>query len=119
MKIYFASMESSVHEQEHRVYGTIDNALKYIYESMKSLSLEVAENSEFFDAEHIRECFTEEYIKYFSGRINTRNRYGEFSLSKAFDKYQYIYIPSDNILKSDQMSNILIVCELEVLELLD
>jgi hypothetical protein len=119
MKIYFASMESSVHEQEHRVYGTIDNALKYIYESMKSLSLEVMENCDFFDTEHIRECFTEEYIKDFSGRINARNSNGEFSMSKAFDKYQYIYIPSDNLLKSDHMSNILIVCELEVLELLD
>jgi hypothetical protein len=119
MKIYFASMESSVHEQEHRVYRTIDNALKYIYESMKSLSLEVTENSGFFDTENIREYFTEEYIKDFSGRINARNIYGEFSMSKAFDKYQYIYIPSDNLLKSEHMSNILIVCELEVLELLD
>ncbi len=115
MKIYLASIATSEYEIENRAYKNICDSLKYIYDSLKSLSAEFIEGCDFFDRKYVQEYFTEKFFTQFNGRMNCKSAYGEFSIIKMNDsKYQFVFVP----LLSIQLQNPFIVCELEILELL-
>lgn len=115
MNIYLVSIATSEYEIENRAYKNICDSLKYIYDSLKSLSTEFIYGCDFFDRNYVQEYFTEEFFAQFNGRMNCKSAYGEFSIVKMNDsKYQFVFVP----LLSMQLQNPFIVCELEILELL-
>ena len=111
MKVYLASLSTNNYELENRAYKTFTNSLKYIYDNLKSLSIELEKDCDFFDREYILECFTEEYFEDFTN-VNCRSIFGEFTVRKAkSNKYQFVFKPSNK--------DWFFVCELEILDLLD
>lgn len=115
MDIYLVSTATNICDFGNRVYANFDDSLKYIYDSLKSLSAEFIEGCDFFDRNYVQEYFTEEFFAQFNGRMNCKSAYGEFSIIKMNDsKYQFVFVP----LLSTQLQNPFVVCELEILELL-
>ena len=111
MKVYLASLATNNYELENRVYKTLDNSLKYIYENLKVLSIESVKDCDFFDREHIKEYFTEKYFDRYIN-VNCNSVYGEFIKKKVKDnKYQFVFAPVNQ--------DYFFVAELEILELLD
>lgn len=119
MQIYLASISTDNCEIENRAYKNIGNSLEYIYNSLKSLTSDFIEDCSFFDRDYVKRYFTEEYFNRFS-KVNCHSIYGEFKVDKVKDsKYQFVFIPVKEYLKTDIRSDIFIVCELDILELLD
>lgn len=125
--IYLASISTDNCEIENRVYKNIGNSLEYIYNSLKSLTSDFIEDCSFFDRDYVKRYFTEEYFNRFS-KVNCHSIYGELVINEVKDskyqlandsKYQFVFIPSKEYLKTDIRSDIFIVCELDILELLD
>ena len=117
MKVYLASIATSLQEIDTKVYETFENSLKYIYDSLKSLVLEEVEDCDFFDRDYIQEYFTEDFFVDKFCRVNCRSSYGEFIIEKVKDdKYQFVFSP-DTV--SSKRINYFIVCELQILELLN
>lgn len=111
MKVYLASLATDKYELENRVYKNFSNSLEYIYDSLKSLSEEDNKECDFFNREHIKECFTENYFNKFE-RINCNSIYGEFIIKQIKpNKYQFVFVPI--------YQDYFFVSELEILELLD
>lgn len=119
MQIYLASISTDDCEIESRAYKNIGNSLEYIYNSLKELTSDFIEECSFFDRDYVKNYFTEEYFNRFS-KVNCHSIYGEFIVDKVKNnKFHFVFIPSREHLKSDIRSDIFIVCELEILELLD
>lgn len=119
MQIHLASISTDNCEIENRAYKSVGNTLEYIYNSLKALTSDFIEDCDFFDRDYIKNYFTEEYFNRFS-KVNCHSIYGEFIIDKVKDsKYQFVFIPSKEYLKADIRCDIFIVCELEMLELLD
>lgn len=119
MQIYLASISTDDWEIENRAYKNIGNSLEYIYNNLKGLTSDFIEECSFFDRDYVKKYFTEEYFNRFS-KVNCHSIYGEFIVDKVKDsKYQFVFIPSREHLKSDIRKDIFVVCELEMLELLD
>lgn len=115
MKVYLASIATSLQEIDTKVYETFENSLKYIYDSLKSLVSEEVEDCDFFDRDYIQKYFTEDCFGNKFCRVNCRTSYGEFIIEKVKDdKYQFVFSPI-----SSKHINYFIVCELEILELLN
>lgn len=115
MKVYLASIATSLQEIDTKVYETFEKSLKYIYDSLKSLVSEEVEDCDFFDRDYIQKYFAEDCFGDKFCRVNCSSSYGEFIIEKVkYDKYQFIFSPisSNNI-------NFFIVCELQILELLN
>ena len=119
MQIYLASISTDDCGIENRAYKSIGNALEYIYNSLKDLTSDIIEDCSFFDRDCVKNYFTEEFFNRFS-RVNCHSIYGELVINEVKDsKYQFVFIPSKEYLKSDIRYDNFIVCELEMLELLD
>ena len=117
--IYLASISTDNFEIENRAYKSISNALESIYNNLKALTSDFIEDCSFFDRDYVKNYFTEEYFNRFS-KVNCHSIYGELKVDKVKDrKYQFVFIPSKEYLKSDIRCDIFIVCELEMLKLLD
>ena len=115
MKVYLASIATSIQEIDTKVYETFENSLKYIYDSLKSLVSEEVEDCDFFDRDYIQKYFTENCFGDKFCRVNCRSSYGEFIIEKVKDdKYQFVFSPI-----SSKRINYFIVCELQILELLN
>ena len=115
MKVYLASIATSLQEIDTRVYETFEKSLVYIYDTLKSLVLEEVEDCDFFDRDYIQKYFTEDYFGDKFCRVNCRSSYGEFIIEKLKDdKYQFVFSPV-----SSKYINYFIVCELQILELLN
>ena len=69
MKVYLASLATNNYEIENRVYKTLGNSLKYIYDNLKVLSVTSIPDCDFFDREYVQKYFTEEYYESFN-KIN-------------------------------------------------
>lgn len=112
MNIYLASISTNLYEIDKKAYKNIDNTLKYIYNNLKKLTTEYIEGCNFFDRDYVKKCFTEEFFKQ-NTRVICRSEFGEFIVEKVKNsKYQYIFAPIHTY-------DTFIVCELEMLELLD
>lgn len=119
MYVYLATRSDSKYFDETKVYKTIGNSLKYIYENLKLYSKDYIENCDFFDRDYIHEYFTEEFIKQFNGRINCKSEFGEFYIEKINEnKYKFLFI-SFLSFQSKLEQNPFCICELEILDLLD
>jgi hypothetical protein len=126
MKIYLTTVEistiTSICEIEKRAYKNFTNSLENIYNNLKSIiSKEIDDCAcEFFNRDYVRKYFTEDFFKEHEEqfyRINFKSPNGEFYIKKINDnKYQFVFYPYDEKLKN---INYLIVCELEILELLN
>lgn len=117
MKVYLASIATSIQEIDTKVYETFEKSLKYIYDSLKSLVSEqmVDYDFDFFDRDYIQKYFTEDCFEDKFCRVNCRSSYGEFIIEKVKDdKYQFVFSPI-----SSKLINYFIVCELQILELLN
>lgn len=115
MKVYLASIATSLQEIDTKVYETFEKSLKYIYDSLKSLVSEEVEDCDFFDRDYIQEYFREDFFVDKFCRVNCRSSYGEFIIEKVKDnKYQFVFSPV-----SSKRINYFIVCELQILELLN
>ena len=111
MKVYLASLATNNYELENRVYKTLDNSLKYIYENLKVLSVTSIPDCNFFDRDFVQNYFKEEYFDRYIN-VTCNSVYGEFIKKKVKDnKYQFVFVP----IKQDYY----FVAELEILELLD
>ena len=112
MLVYLTTSSTNSCELETRVYKTLNHSLENIYNNLKKLTIEYMPDGDFFDRDYVKKYFTEEFFNQFS-RIICRTEFGEFIVEKVKNnKYQYIFAPIhtyDNF----------IVCELEILELLD
>jgi hypothetical protein len=115
MKVYLASIATSLQEIDTKVYETFENSLKYIYNSLKNLVSEEVDDCDFFDRDYIQKYFTEDCFGDKFCRVNCRSSYGEFIIEKVKnDKYQFVFSPI-----SSKVINYFIVCELQILELLN
>lgn len=129
MKIYLTTVEistiTSICEIEKRAHKNFTNSLENIYNNLKSIiSKEIddcaCDACEFFNRDYVRKYFTEDFFKEHEEqfyRINFNSPNGEFYIKKINDnKYQFVFYPYDEKLKN---INYFIVCELEILELLN
>lgn len=122
--IYLASISTDNCEIENRAYKSIGNALDYIYDSLKALAKDAIDDEkcfDFFDRDYIKSYFSEEFLNQFN-KICSRTEFGEFIIERPkSNKYRFIFAPNFNVLKSPQPNYIFvfIVCEMEMLELLD
>ena len=115
MKIYLASIATSIQEIDTKVYETFEKSLKHIYDSLKNLVSEEVEDCDFFDRDYIQKYFAEDCFGDKFYRVNCRSSYGEFIIEKVKDdKYQFVFSPI-----SSKHINYFIVCELQILELLN
>lgn len=115
MKIYLTSIATSLQEIDTKVYETFEKSLKYIYDSLKSLVSEEVEDCDFFDRDYIQKYFTEDCFGDKFCMVNCRSSYGEFIIEKVKDdKYQFVFSPINS-----KRINYFIVCELQILELLN
>ena len=115
MKVYVVSLATNNCELENRVYKSLCNSLKYIYDSLKSLVSEEVEDCDFFDRDYVQKYFNVDFFGQQFHRVVFKSIYGEFIIDKVVEnKYQFIFSPvsSNNI-------NFFIVCELQILELLN
>lgn len=111
--IYLAAVSTNQNTLESRAYKTFDHSLEYIYESLKNLAAEIVEGCDFFDRDYVQKYFTVDFFNHFN-RVNCRSACGEFIIERVNrSKYQFIFIPS-NI-----EYEYFIVCELEIMDLLD
>lgn len=111
MKVYLASLATNNYELENRVYKTLGNSLKYIYDNLKEMSIESVKECDFFDRDFVQNYFKEEYFDRYIN-VNCKSVYGEFIKKKVRDnKYQFVFSPINK--------DYFFVCELEMLELLD
>ena len=115
MKVYLASIATSLQEIDTKVYETFEKSLKYIYDSLKNLVSEEVEDCDFFDRDYIQKYFAEDCFGDKFCRVNCSSSYGEFIIEKVKDdKYQFVFSPI-----SSKHINYFIVCELQILELLN
>ena len=111
MKVYLASLATNNYELENRVYKTLGNSLKYIYDNLKVLSVTSIPDCNFFDRDFVQNYFKEEYFDRYIN-VNCKSAYGEFIKKKVRDnKYQFVFSPINQ--------DYFFVCELEILELMD
>lgn len=111
MKIYLASLSTNNYELENRVYKTLGNSLKYIYDNLKVLSVTSIPDCDFFDRDYIQKYFTKEYFDNFKNVV-CKSVYGEFFIKKVkSNKYQFVSSPVNQ--------DYFFVCELEILDLFD
>ena len=117
MKVYLASIATSLQDIDTRVYETFEKSLNYIYDSLKKLVSEEIDDCvcDFFDRDYVQKYFNEDFFGQKFIRVVCKSIYGEFIIDKVGeDKYQFIFSPvgSNNI-------NFFIVCELQILDLLN
>lgn len=120
MKVYLSSIATNLQEIDTRVYETFEKSLNYIYDSLKKLVSEEIDDCvcDFFDRDYVQKYFNVDFFGQTGQqfhRIVCKSTYGEFIIDKVReDKYQFIFSPisSNNI-------NFFIVCELQILELLN
>jgi hypothetical protein len=111
MKVYVVSLATNNCELENRVYKSLCNSLKYIYDNLKSLSIESINDCDFFDKDFVQNYFKEEYFERYI-KINSKSIYGNFTKNKVRDnKYQFVFSPVNK--------DYFFVAELEILDLLD
>ena len=116
MKVYVVSLATNNCELENRVYKSLYNSLKYIYDSLKSLSIESINDCDFFDRDYVQKYFKEEYFNQFN-MVNCKSVYGEFIVKKTrANKYQFIFKSG---IFNPTNQDYFFVCELEILDLLD
>ena len=120
--IYLASISTDNYEIENRAYKSIGNALEYIYDSLKALAKDIIDDEkcfDFFDRDYIKSYLSEEFFNQFN-KVWSRTEFGEFIIERPkINKYRFLFDPNFKVLKSTQPHYIFIVCELEILELLD
>ena len=110
MKVYLTSLTTN-YSEFNRVYKSINNSLEYIHDFFKSMSVESDKDCDFFDREYVHEYFTEDYLIQYRNVV-CKSTYGEFVIKKLHGyKYQFVYIP----VNEDDF----VICELEILDLLD
>lgn len=115
--IYLASISTDNCGIENRAYKSIGNALEYIYNSLKKLTSDIIEDCSFFDRDYVKNYFTEEFFNRFS-RVNCHSTYGELVINEIKEnKYQFVFLPAG--VPTSQQDDFFIVCELEMLDLLD
>jgi hypothetical protein len=115
MKVYLASIATSLQEIDVKVYETFEKSLKYIYDNLKNLVSEEMEDCDFFDRDYIQKYFTEDCFGDKFCRVIFKSSYGEFIIEKVKDdKYQFVFSPV-----SSKRIGYFIVCELQILELLN
>lgn len=123
MKVYLASIATSLQEIDTRVYETFEQSLNYIYDSLKKLVSEEIDYCvcdfdclcDFFDRDYFQKYFNIDFFGQQFIRVVCKSIYGEFIIDKVGeDKYQFIFSPvgPNNI-------NFFIVCELQILDLLN
>ena len=107
-------------DSENRAYKSLGSALECIYDNLRHFPLDEYEDGcDLFDRDYVKNYFTEEFFNRFS-RVNCHSTYGELVINEIKDnKYQFVFIPSKEYLKTDIRFDNFIVCELEYLELLD
>ena len=111
--IYLAAISTNQDILESRAYKTFEHSLEFIYDSLKALAAEVVDCYDFFDRDYIRNCFTVNFFTRFN-RVNCKSECGEFIVERVNrSKYQFVFIPSN------QEYEYFIVCELEIMDLLD
>lgn len=111
--IYLAAISTNQDILESRAYKTFDHSLEFIYDSLKALAAEVVDGCDFFDRDYVQKYFTVDFFNRFN-RVNSRSEYGEFIIERVNrSKYQFVFIPSN------QEYEYFIVCELEIMDLLD
>lgn len=122
MPIYLVEIATNNCEKdsENRAYKSLGSALECIYDNLRYFPLDEYEDGcDLFDRDYVKNYFTEEFFNRFS-RVNCHSIYGELVINEVKDsKYQFVFIPSKEYLKSDIRFDNFIVCELEYLELLD
>jgi hypothetical protein len=112
MNIYFTSISTNVLEIENRAYKNFGNALEFIYNNLKELTC-----CEFFHRDYIQKYFTTEFFDKFA-KVNCKSEYGEFVIEKVKDnRYQFVFIFYPSLLT--EPIDFFIVCELEILELIE
>jgi len=117
MKVYLASIATSLQEIDTRVYETFEKSLNYIYDSLKKLVSEEIDDCvcDFFDRDYVQKYFNVDFFGQQFHRVVCKSIYGEFIIDKVGeDKYQFIFSPV-----SSKRINYFIVCELQILELLN
>jgi hypothetical protein len=97
MKVYLASISTSLQEIDTKVYETFEKSLKYIYDSLKSLVSEEFEDCDFFDRDYIQKYFTE-YFLWINFVELIVGHHMENLLLKSIekvkdDKYQFVFSP--------------------------
>ena len=111
--IYLAAISTNQDILESRAYKTFDHSLEFIYDSLKELSIEAVDGCDFFDRDYIKTYFTVDFFNHFT-RVNCRSVCGEFIIERVNrSKYQFVFIPSN------QEYEYFIVCELDIMDLLD
>lgn len=117
MIVYVSSISTNEYAIERRAYKSISSSLKYIYDNLKSLSIEYIEDCDFFDRDYIKNYFTEDYFERFIA-VSCKSTYGELSIKYIYDgKYQFVFAPYAEYTVSHDAC--FIVCELDMLELLN
>lgn len=117
MKVYLSSIATSLQDIDTRVYETFEKSLNYIYDNLKKLVSEEIDDCvcNFFDRDYVQKYFNVDFFGQQFHRVVCKSIYGEFIIDKVReDKYQFVFSPvsSNNI-------NFFIVCELQILELLN
>ena len=112
MIVYLTTSSTNTCELETSVYKNFKHSLENIYNNLKKLTIEYMSDSDFFDRDYVKKCFTEEFFKQYT-RVICRSEFGEFIVEKVKNnKYQYVFVPIHTY-------DTFIVCELEILDLLD
>ena len=107
-------------DSENRAYKSLGSALECIYDNLRYFPLDEYEDGcDFFDRDYIKSYFSEEFFNQFN-KVWSRTEFGEFIIERPkINKYRFLFDPNFKVLKSTQPHYIFIVCELEILELLD
>ena len=96
MKVYVVSLATNNCELENRVYKSLYNSLKYIYDSLKSLSIESINDCDFFDKDFVQNYFKEEYFE----RYVRLYRLGkEFGITVSQENVVHFRSQSPNFIK--------------------
>ena len=105
-------------DSENRAYKSLGSALECIYDNLRYFPLDEYEDGcDLFDRDYVKNYFTEEFFNRFS-RVNCHSTYGELVINEIKDsKYQFVFLPAG--VPTSQQDDFFIVCELEILELLD
>ena len=111
--IYLAAISTNQDILESRAYKTFEHSLEFIYDSLKALAAEAIDGCDFFDRDYVKTYFTVGFFNHFT-RVNCRSGCGEFIINRVDrNKYQFVFVPSN------QQYEYFIVCELDIMDLLD
>lgn len=119
MEIYLTSIATNLCELENKVYKNFENALDNIYINLNKLVTEVLNDCDFFNRDYVQKYFSEEFFKNFVS-VNCKSEFGFFTIGRVSDnKYQFVFSTSLQVPKNSPLHDYFIVCELDILELLD